>query len=70
MPSRLLESETAIIMLDPMFIDDFKRSPQVCDRTFGNLLSMACLPDWQTLGKCDIGKLIEPESENPYITIS
>jgi hypothetical protein len=26
-------------MLDPMFIDDFKRSPQVCDRIYGNLLS-------------------------------
>jgi hypothetical protein len=26
-------------VLDGLFIDDFKGSPQVCDRTFGNLLS-------------------------------
>ena len=36
----MLESENAIMVLDGLFIDDFKGSPQVCDRTFGNLLSL------------------------------
>jgi hypothetical protein len=27
------------MVLDGLFIDDFKGSPQVCDRTFGNLLN-------------------------------
>ncbi|HZC00709.1 MAG TPA: hypothetical protein VE844_04905, partial [Gammaproteobacteria bacterium] len=61
---RLLESE---MVLDGLFIDDFKGSPQVCDRTFGNLLrSHQCFADRQTDWKFCHKYGFEPNDRQSY----